>query len=307
MTIPVVIDTDPGIDDAAAISILASDPRINIRLIATVTGNVGIGHTTTNALKLLTFLQKRIPVVRGCAQPLMRDNHFATEAHGASGMGGFNFPDPDMTLLLDGNVVVEEYRAIVESEEPVTLITLGPLTNIALLLSAFPDVKNNIREIVMMGGSTARGNIGVYSEFNVFIDPEAAKIVFRSGVPITMVGLDIGRKALLTVEDLEVMEASGEIGEMIGSLFRSYDGGHIENGIKMYDPSAAMFVLEPDLFEVQEAFVDVEISSDLTLGATVVDFDGPSSERTNARVCVDVNVSRFRQNYVKRICDARPQ
>ena len=103
----------------------------------------------------------------------------------------------------------------------------------------------------MMGGSTERGNIGIYGEFNVMIDPEAAKMVFGSGIPITMVGLDIGRKARLTVEDLETLEKSGEAGNMVSSLFRSYDGGHIEEGIKMYDPSAAMYLMEPELFEVK--------------------------------------------------------
>ncbi|WEV58627.1 nucleoside hydrolase [Bifidobacterium sp. ESL0728] len=298
---PLIIDTDPGIDDAAAITLLVDEPSVDIKLIASVSGNVGIGHTTNNALKLLTFLGRRIPVAKGAVAPLMRENRFATEAHGKGGMGMFDFPEPDTTLLTANNAVLEERRVLMESTEPVTILTLGPLTNIALLFATFPEVKEHVERIVMMGGSTSRGNIGVYGEFNISVDPEAAKMVFRSGLPITMVGLDIGRKAHLVVDDLERMESTGEVGVMIGALFRSYDGGHIENGIKMYDPSAALAMVEPDMFTMRDAFVDVEISSPLTLGATVVDFDGIISSNRNVTVCVDVDVQRFRKRFVGRI------
>lgn len=296
-----IIDTDPGIDDAAAIAILLSEPSLDVKLIASVAGNVGIEHTTNNALKLMTFLNKDIPVAKGAAMPLMRGNIFATNAHGESGMGGFEFPNPNLELLLKENAVISEYRTIMDLEEKITILTLGPLTNIALLISTFPEVKEKIEEIIMMGGSTERGNIGVYSEFNINVDPEAAKIVFRSGIPTTMVGLDIGRKARLTAGDLDELDNCGKAGEMISSLFRSYDGGNIEEGVKMYDPSAAMYILEPELFKVKEAFVDVEISSPLTSGATVVDFDGVLNKENNTTVCIDVKVEKFRENYIKRV------
>ncbi len=301
MAKPLIIDTDPGIDDAAAITLLVDEPAFDIKLIASVSGNVGIGHTTNNALKLLTFLGRRIPVARGAAAPLMRDNRFATEAHGKSGMGSFEFPEPDDSLLTEDNAVLEERKVLMESTEPVTILTLGPLTNIALLLATFPEVKSHIERIVSMGGSTERGNIGVYGEFNISVDPEAAKMVFRSGLPVTMVGLDIGRKAHLIPNDLDDLEAAGEVGKMVGSLFRSYDGGHIEEGIKMYDPSAAMVLIEPELFTMRSAFVDVEISSPITLGATAVDYDGILSEEKNSDVCVDVDVDGFRKSFVDRI------
>lgn len=301
MAKPLIIDTDPGIDDAAAITLLVDEPAFDIKLIASVSGNVGIGHTTNNALKLLTFLGRGIPVARGAAAPLMRDNRFATEAHGKSGMGSFEFPEPDDSLLTEDNAVLEERKVLMESTEPVTILTLGPLTNIALLLATFPEVKSHIERIVSMGGSTERGNIGVYGEFNISVDPEAAKMVFRSGLPITMVGLDIGRKAHLIPNDLDDLEAAGEVGKMVGSLFRSYDGGHIEEGIKMYDPSAAMVLIEPELFTMRSAFVDVEISSPITLGATAVDYDGILSKEKNSDVCVDVDVDGFRKSFVDRI------
>lgn len=302
----VIIDTDPGIDDAAAIAILLNEPSINVELISCVAGNVGIEHTTNNALRLLNFLQKDIPVAKGAATPLLRENRFATNAHGASGMGSFEFPEPKTALLTEENAVLKQWQILQAAKEPVTIIALGPLTNVALLLQTFPEIRSKIQEIVLMGGSTARGNIGVYGEFNVMIDPEAAKIVFRSGVPITMVGLDIGRKARLLAEDLDALETH-PVGKMLADLFRSYDGGDISEGVKMYDPSAALYLLNPELFQTQLAFVDVEISSPLTLGATVVDFDGVFEQADNATICVDVDVEAFRQKYLERVLVIREE
>lgn len=302
----IIIDTDPGIDDAAAIAILLNEPSIDVQLISCVAGNVGIEHTTNNALRLLNFLKQDIPVAKGAATPLLRENQFATNAHGASGMGSFAFPEAKSSLLTKENAVLSQLRILQESEEPVTIIALGPLTNLALLLQTFPEIREKIQEIILMGGSTARGNIGVYGEFNVLIDPEAAKIVFRSGVPITMVGLDIGRKARLLSEDLDKLEKQ-PVGKMVADLFRSYDGGDISEGVKMYDPSAALYLLNPELFQTQEAFVDVEISSPLTLGATVVDFDGIFAEVHNANICIDVDVEAFRRTYLDRILTVREE
>lgn len=142
-----IIDTDPGIDDAAAIAIVLSEPSLDVKLIACVSGNVGIEHTTNNALKLLTFLNKDIPVAKGAAAPLLRDNRFATNAHGKSGMGGFEFPEPKKELLLEENAVMSEYRTLMASEEKMTILTLGPLTNIALLISTFPEVKEKLKKL----------------------------------------------------------------------------------------------------------------------------------------------------------------
>lgn len=268
---------------------------------------MGIGHTTINAFKLLTFLDRRIPIARGAAAPLVRGSRFAIEAHSKPGMGSFVFPEPDDSLLTSNNAVLEERRVLMESPEPVAILSLGPMTNIALLLATVPEVKDHIEYIVSMGGSTERGNIGVYGEFNISVDPEAAKMVFRSGLSIVMVGLDIGCKAHLVPEDLDALEAGGEVSKIVSSLFRSYDGGHIEKGIKMYDPSAAMVLIEPGLFTMREAFVNVETSSPITMGATAVDYDGILSEAQNANVCVDVDAAGFRKHFADRIAHVQRQ
>lgn len=180
----VIIDTDPGIDDAAAMAVMLFSDQVEVPLITTVTGNVSLEKTTFNALKLLTFFGKEIPLAKGAAHPLLRAPVDASDVHGETGMDGFEFPEVDESLLLDESAVEAMHRVITESDQPITLMPIGPLTNIALLLREYPDVKENIKEIVSMGGSTGRGNRGIYSEFNYHVDPEAAKIVYKSGIPI---------------------------------------------------------------------------------------------------------------------------
>lgn len=184
--IPLIIDTDPGIDDAVAIALAVFNPRFDVRLITTVAGNVSIEATTTNALKLMAYYGKDVPVARGAAEPLIRQLDDASDIHGKTGMEGFDFPEPKTELLLDKHAVEAMRDEIMASAEPVTVMPIGPLTNIALLLKTFPEVKSRIERIVLMGGSVTRGNKGVMAEFNIFVDPEAAKIVLTSGLDIPL-------------------------------------------------------------------------------------------------------------------------
>lgn len=208
---PIIIDTDPGIDDAVAIAIALFSGELDVRLLTTVAGNVSLDKVTYNTLRLLQFYGKEVPVAKGADAPLIRPFLDASNVHGASGMEGFDFEEPDDHLLLKENAAEAMRRVILESDRPVTLVPIAPLTNIALLLKTFPEVKGNIDEIVMMGGSAARGNKGVMSEFNVATDPEAAKIVFDAGLPIVMAGLDVGWKALVLPEDSAKLPAMGEV------------------------------------------------------------------------------------------------
>ena len=191
---PIIIDTDPGIDDALAIAIALFSDELDVKLITTVAGNVGLDKVTYNALRLLKYFEREdIPVAMGADSPLIRPYEDASNVHGKSGMEGFDFEEPTISAIKE-NAVDAMRKVIMESAEPVTLVPIAPLTNIALLLKTYPEVKKNIREIVMMGGSASRGNKGVMSEFNVALDPEAAHMVFHSGVKLTMVGLDVGLK-----------------------------------------------------------------------------------------------------------------
>ncbi|GHV62045.1 ribonucleoside hydrolase RihC [Spirochaetia bacterium] len=291
---PIIIDTDPGIDDAIALAIALFSEELDIRLISTVAGNVGLEKTTNNALKLLTFWGKAVPVARGADRPLLAAPTNAEDVHGASGMDGYNFPDPDRSNLLTEHAVNAIYKTLNESAEKITLVPIGPLTNIALLLRMYPGVKEKIEAVVLMGGSVTRGNKGVMSEFNMACDPEAARIVFESGLPLVMAPLDVGRRALVHPEDAARIKSMGRTGEMIYALLQHYRSGDINRGLKMYDSCAVAYLLRPEMFEVAETYVAVETTGTLTAGTTVVDLKGYLKQRPNAKVCVDINGAVFR-------------
>ncbi|REK71415.1 ribonucleoside hydrolase RihC [Paenibacillus paeoniae] len=296
---PIIIDTDPGIDDAVALAIALYSEKLDVRLITTIAGNVSLQKVTTNALRLLQFFGKNIPVALGAERPLIKDPIDASDIHGSTGMDGFDFEEPTEDLVLKEHAVNAMYRVIMASEEPITLVPIGPLTNIALLLKMYPEVKERIDEIVLMGGSITRGNMGVMSEFNIFADPEAAKIVFSAGLPVVMVGLDVGLKALVYPEDSEQLKVMNKTGQMIYQLFQKYRGGSMKTGLKMYDSCAIAYLLQPEMFQVADTFVDVELNGSLTTGCTVVDLKGYLKQPNNAKVCVDLDPHMFKQWFME--------
>lgn len=292
---PIIIDTDPGIDDAVAIAIALFSDELDVKLITTVSGNVSVDKVTKNLLKLLTFWNKRVPVAMGAKNPLLRENEDASGVHGASGMDGFEFGEPDYSLLLKEHAVEAMRNLILGSKEKITIVPIGPLTNIALLFSTYPEVKANIEEIVMMGGTAGRGNYGVLSEFNIGFDPEAAKIVFESGVKLVMAGLDVGWKALVFHEDSLKIKAQNRTGEMIYALFQKYRGGSLKTGLKMYDSCAMAYLLKKEMYETAHTYVAIETKGEYTAGATLVDLKGYLKKEPNATVCLDIDANMFSQ------------
>ena len=298
---PILIDTDPGIDDAVAIAIALFSEELDVRLITTVAGNVSLDKVTYNALRILKFFKKEVPVARGAAEPLILPLLDASNVPGKSGMEGFDFEEPDDHLLLPEHAVDAMRRVIMASREPVTLVPIAPLTNIALLLKLYPEVKGNIREIVLMGGSAGRGNKGVMSEFNVATDPEAAKIVFDCGLPLVMAGLDVGWKALVLPEDSAKLPQLGEVGRMAYCLLQKYRGGSMKTGLKMYDSCAVAYLLKPEMYRMEETFVDVELEGSMTKGCTLVDLKGYLGKPANAKVCMDIDQEMFRAWFLESI------
>jgi non-specific riboncleoside hydrolase len=298
---PIIIDTDPGIDDAVAIAIALYSEELDIKLITTIAGNVDLYKTTNNVLKLLGFFNASIPVAVGANVPLIRELSDAKNVHGESGMDGYDFAPGDENLILKENAVNAMYKVIMESDQQITIVPIGPLTNIALLLKVYPEVHSKIKEIVLMGGSATRGNKGVMTEFNVDVDPEAAKIVFNSGIKIVMAGLDVGLKALVYPEDSLKIKSLNQTGEMIYSLFLHYRSFGLRNGLKMYDSCAMAYLLKPEMYEVVETFVDVETKGELTYGQTIVDLKGYLKKEHNALVCMDIDSQMFRDWLIERI------
>lgn len=292
---PIIIDTDPGIDDAAAIAFALHHPALDVHLISTVHGNVNVQQTTTNALKLLTFFNQSTPVVQGQATPLVRKAIHAEHVHGDDGLAGFNFASPTFEPSTE-NAIITMRNTIVSSTQPITLVPIGPLTNISLLFRTFPEVQQSIDSIVLMGGSVGAGNVTPSAEFNVYADPEAAQIVFNSGIPITMVGLDVTRKSNLPFPCLSKIKSMNPTGTMLYHLFKHYRNEAFQDGLNIYDAYTIMYLCYPNLFQTKEAHVEVELSHPQKVGRTYVTFE---SQYTNATIVQHIESEDFVNTFMK--------
>ena len=292
--LPIILDTDPGIDDAAAIAAALFAPQLDLQLMTTVAGNVSVEKTTRNALQLLHFWNADIPLAQGAATPLLRPLRDAAYVHGESGMEGYDFVEHTRQPL--AKPAFQAIRdALMLSPEPVTLVAIGPLTNIALLLTQYPECRFNIRRLVIMGGSAGRGNFTPNAEFNIAIDPEAAALVFRSGLEIVMCGLDVTNQAMLTPDYLASLPTLNRTGKMLHALFSHYRSGTMRTGVRMHDLCAIAWLVRPDLFTVKPCFVAVETQGDYTAGTTVVDIEGRMNRPANVQVALEINVAGFQQ------------
>jgi pyrimidine-specific ribonucleoside hydrolase len=297
MKIPVIIDCDPGVDDALAILLALASDKLEVRAITTVAGNQTIAKTTANALRIVDFLGAGTKVAAGAAKPLQRELKIAEWVHGASGLGKADLP-PARRLAADPlNAVNLIWESVRQSQEKTQLIALGPLTNLAILLSAHPGVREKLAGITLMGGSCFLGNTTPAAEFNIHCDPEAAKIVFESGLPITMIGLDATRQAVVYESEIaEIVAIPSRVGKFVGDLFRStlevcrFFGAE---GAVMHDLLAVAQVINPQLVKTQAYRVEIETSGEFTTGKTVVDRYNVWNREPNARVGLEVNRPAF--------------
>ncbi|WP_312744322.1 ribonucleoside hydrolase RihC [Cedecea neteri] len=289
---PIILDTDPGIDDAVALAAALFAPQLDLKLITTVAGNVSVDKTTRNALQLLEFWQKETPVAKGASVPLLRPLRDAAYVHGESGMEGYVFTETSRREL-PVPAFQAMYDCLKNSDEPVTLVTIGPLTNVAMLLTQYPECKTRIKRVVMMGGSAGRGNFTPTAEFNMAIDPEAAARVFDSGLEIVMCGLDVTNRAMLAPEFLAQLPALNRTGKMLHALFSHYRSGSMETGLRMHDLTAIAWLVKPELFQTFPCFVAVETHGTYTSGTTVVDLEHRLERPANAQVALDIDIPGF--------------
>jgi inosine/uridine nucleosidase len=295
---PIIHDCDPGHDDAIATMLAAGDPAVDLLAITTVAGNQTLEKTTLNALRVCTLAGIHdVPVAAGCARPLTRPLQVAADVHGESGLDGPRFGEPTVQAV-DEHAVDLMHRVLQKHPEPVTIVPTGPLTNVALLLTRYPEDAARIREIVLMGGSTERGNVSPYAEFNIYVDPEAAAIVFGSGVPVTMCGLNVTHQALVTPDVVARLEAlGGELGPACAELMTFFASTYRKlwgfEAPPLHDPVAVARVIDPSLVECVDAHVSIELTGEHTRGATVVDLHGRLGNAPNAKVAVGLDVPRF--------------
>jgi inosine-uridine nucleoside N-ribohydrolase len=302
--IPIILDCDPGHDDAIALLLALGSPEVDLVGVTTVSGNQTIDKTTANAIRVLEFAGRGdVPVHRGAAAPLVREQSAAAHVHGESGLDGPDLPAATIAERPEHAVdfLAREIRA---REGRLTLIPTGPLTNIALLLALHPDLRPE--RIVLMGGSIGEGNKTPAAEFNIWADPEAAKRVFASGIDTTMIGLDVTHKALITDEHTERLRAAGRVGTLVAELLDFYSRFHRTNypdltGSPMHDPVAVAHVLQPGLIETKPAWIDVDCNWEQGRGRTNVDWRGRAGNEPNARVGVDVDADAFAELLITRI------
>jgi pyrimidine-specific ribonucleoside hydrolase len=294
---PVILDVDPGHDDAVAIMLACGAPDLDLLAVTTVAGNVPLEKTTRNALRILSLIGRpEVPVAAGASSPLYRLLHTAEDIHGESGLDGPGIPEatfePDERPATD--LIADALR---EAPEPVTLIPTGPLTNVATFLREHPDLRDRIARISLMGGSIGLGNTTPAAEFNVYVDPEAARVVFESGLPITMSGLDVTHQAGAGPEERERLRTLGRIGGVVAELMEffaaTYDRVYGFDAPPLHDPVALAAVLEPHLLETRPMRVDVECKGELTRGETVCDFYGVTGKVPNAEVGVELDKEAF--------------
>jgi pyrimidine-specific ribonucleoside hydrolase len=294
----VVLDCDPGHDDALAIALACGSPGLEVLGITTVGGNAGIDRTTDNALRVLTLLGRTdIPVARGAERPLVAEPVVQRRFHGESGIDGAELPEAAVPAVPGS--AIELLAAIVRTApRPITLVPTGPLTNVALFLRAFPGLRDGIAAISLMGGSLGAGNTTASAEFNVWQDPEAAAIVFDSGLPILMSGLDVTHQALVLPEDVARLEALGtRTGRVFADLMRFFAIHHRDRygwaGPPVHDAVAVGVLAAPWLVERRRMRVDVQLGDGLTRGRTVGDEEGIGGRPPNAEVCVAIDRPAF--------------
>lgn len=295
----IIIDCDPGIDDAIAIMLaIANDDKLNILGITTVTGNQSIEKVTGNALKLVSFLKRNIPVAQGADTPLIREKRNAEKVHGATGMGNYVLPETE-NRVVNENAVEFLKNTILSSPDKVTLVPIGPLTNIALLFKVYPEVKNNIDEIILMGGAIFGGNVTPTAEFNIWADPEAAQIVFSSNVNIVMNGLDVTHSTGLSRDDVNnLLKQEAKVSNMCGQILDFYfNGDNLQRKTfsPIHDASAIMYMLHNEIYKYKYMPVRVDLSEGLNRGMTVGDGrEWIKYDDSYPKVLIGVDKEKFR-------------
>lgn len=298
MTRKIILDCDPGHDDAMAILLAHGNPEIELLAITTVAGNQTLDKTSLNARRVCTVAGiTNVPVAAGCDRPLVRELVTAPHIHGESGLDGPSFEEPTVPLS-DQHAVDLIIDTVMASDGDITLVPVGPLTNIAMALRHEPRLAKQVKEVVLMGGSYTRGNQTPAAEFNIFVDPEAAAIVFEAGWPLTMVGLDLSHQAKATQEVIDRIAALGtplsQVAVQLLTFFR--DTYREQSGFDappVHDPCAVARVIRPEVVECVDAFVAVETKGQWSSGMTVTDFLRRSKREPNALVATTLDFEGF--------------
>jgi inosine-uridine nucleoside N-ribohydrolase len=301
----VILDCDPGHDDAIALLLALASPELELIGVTTVSGNQTLEKTTANAIRVLDHIGRDdVPVAAGAPRPLVRERRTAGEVHGETGLDGPSLPAPSRAAN-PTHAIDWIAQALAASAEPVTLIPTGPLTNVALLLARYPELGSRLERIVLMGGAIGEGNTTPAAEFNIWVDPEAARRVFESGVDLTMVGLDVTHQALMTPAHAERLAAAGKAGKLVADLYDFYARFHHSRygweGAPVHDAVAVAHVIDSTLLRTRHCGVVVDTGPEPSRGRTHVDLWGATDWKPNCHVATGIDAPRFLELLITRI------
>ena len=294
----VIIDCDPGIDDAMAIMNALNSPNIEVKLISTVAGNLSIDETVKNALKLTEIFESNVPVCVGASEPLKRQPAYATAAQGVKGFGAYQFEEvKNKPFELKGSDALH-YFLTGNPAKNTTILCMGPMTNIAKLLKDYPEDKNLISRIVFMGGSKdENGETVPYREFNIAFDPEAVQVVFNSKIPLVMVPMELGHIAYFDKEEQGKIKRANKVGKIFAKMFSKYNDYHVGRlGAAVHDSCSALYLSNPEIFKVNSALLSVKYYKDkeknIEYGYIKCDFE---AKEKNAKVTTDMDIDKFKK------------
>ena len=301
----IILDCDPGHDDAIALLLALASPELELLGVTTVSGNQTLEKTTANAIRVLDHVGRaEVQVAAGADRPLLRDRHVAAEVHGETGLDGPELPPPSRQP--EPMHAIDWIAATLrERLRPVTLVPTGPLTNIALFLARYPELATRVERVVLMGGAVGEGNVTPAAEFNIWADPEAAHRVFSSGLDLTMIGLDVTHQALLMPVDVQRLRGAGRAGKLVADLFGFYARYHRDRygwaGAPVHDAVAVAHVIDGGLLTTKHLGVIVDTGPELSRGRTHTDVSGLSGWERNCSVAVGIDADAFRELLVARI------
>lgn len=304
----IIMDCDPGIDDAIALAYAAAHPEaFDLLAVTTVAGNQTIEKVTRNALDLTALYKLNVPVAAGMVEPIVREPQTASEFHGKNGLGDCTIPKSDAEPVKEMAVFyIKKLLTELPEGEKVTLICTAPLTNIGILLKIYPEVKNKIQEIILMGGAIAGGNATASAEFNIYVDPEAARIVFKSGVPVVMCGLDVTEKCALTANQIRKLSQSdnNKVAKLCGDMtaYSLANGNKFRGKVSIHDAVPFMYLNHPEIFKIQKAVLDVDCSDGVSAGRTIADFRWWTYEEKDENIAVmDADAAKFQEYLIEAI------
>ena len=300
--IPTIFDTDPGIDDAFALSFLNKSEIFDVKMLSSVAGNVKLVHTTRNLRGLAFAMNWQVPIYKGLDKPILAKQILAEDFHGENGLLGYEFKDDELAKI-ESQPAIKAMAEVLEENEKTLIIAVGPLTNIASLILARPDLKEKIKEITIMGGAIGMGNVTATAEFNIYADPEAAAIVFSSGIKVNMLGLNVTTKTSYDIDMHKKFKNSDKkINEILSAVMdiRIDQAGAEENYTTfMHDTLAVMYHTNPEIFKSQMVHMDVETKGEYTRGMTVADLRAHSKLYKNINFVSDIDIDKFKEIFLE--------